>query len=55
LIYEPEQFQNIDSYNCWSDACTDMNNFAKNIKATDGFKVAAKNAPKTYQIRFGQC
>lgn len=55
LIYEPEQFKDIDSYCCWSDIFTDINNFASYIRTTDGFKVAVKNVPKTYQIRFEQC
>ncbi len=55
LIYEPEQFKDIDSYNYWSDACADINSFATNIKTTNGFKAAAKKIPKSYQIRFGQC
>lgn len=55
LIYDPERFKEIDSYNCWSHSFADINSFVVNIKATEGFKVAIKNTPKTYQVSFEKC
>ena len=54
LIYEPGQFYELGSYNCWSADFADFDDFIAHIKTTDGFKFADKIRPKTYQLFFEQ-
>ena len=55
LIFDPEQFENVGFYECWSMDFGDFESFVSHIKNTDGFKAAEKRMPKTYCIRFNKC
>ena len=55
LIYDPEPFRKLGSYDCWSRDFSDMESFISCIKTTDGFKLADEFAVKSYQLRFEQC
>jgi len=55
LIFDPEQFENIGAYDCWSMDFGDIESFVAHIKTTDGFKVAEDCIPRTYCISFYQC
>ena len=55
LVFDPERFENIDAYDCWSMDFSDLESFIEHIKDTDGFRAAEKNVAKTYNIQFSQC
>ena len=55
LIYEPEPFNGLNSYDCWSYIFPNLENFISHIKTTDGFMLAGKMVPKTYELYFSQC
>ena len=55
LVYAPEPFRGIRSYNCWSTDFSDFDGFIKNIVATEGFKLAESLTPKNHRIQFEQC
>lgn len=55
LIFDPEPFRQIQSYNCWSADYPDIDSFFAHIKGTDGFVIADKTIPKSYRLQFSQC
>jgi len=55
LIFDPEQFKGIQSYDCWSADFVDPESFFAHIITTDGFKLAEAITPKTYHIQLEQC
>jgi len=55
LIFDPVPFEQIRAYDCWYPDYGDLDSFVAHIRATDGFKMAKSNAPKTYSVRFNQC
>ena len=55
LIYTPEQFRMLSSYSCWSYEFNNMEDFVNHITSTDGFELACKVIPKTYELVFSQC
>jgi len=55
LVYAPEAFCEVKSYNCWSDDFKSTENFVAHIKTTDGFVLAGQKTPLTYKLVFSQC
>jgi len=55
LIYDPEDFEGMRSYNCWSMEFSGAEEFARHIKSTEGFEKAGKVKTKAYELLFEQC
>ena len=55
LIYAPEAFRGMKSYNCWSTDCKSIEDFAAYVKTTEGFVLANEKTPLSYKLAFSQC
>ncbi|MDR2633709.1 MAG: hypothetical protein LBC51_08840 [Treponema sp.] len=52
LLFEPT---NCESYNCWSNDFDELEQWVKNIKETEGYKLAKNLMFKKFEISFEQC
>ena len=50
LFYDPEDFDELESFNTWSIDSPSLNNWADKVKNTAGFEQSTKYKPKKFEI-----
>lgn len=54
LVYNPEFFKDLESYNSWNTDFENIDDWIQNIRTTEGYKLAAKHLIITYEVFFTQ-